>query len=506
MDLRSYLAVLARRWVLVMSVLVISLAAAAASILLITPSYRGEAQLFVSTQISAGNLNQELFQGSNFSADRVKSYTLLATAPGVLNPVIEELGLSVTAEELAGVITAEVPLETVLINISATSGSPETAAALANRVSTNLAGVIEFLETSEGRGSSPVKATVVTEASVPTSPVAPSIPVNLGLGIVLGLVVGIGLALTLEALNTSVKNPTDLAGVTSLPVLASVTRDTRKGAPPIVRDDPLGTRSEAYRQLRTNLQFASVDETPKIVVVTSALPGEGKSSVAGNLAVALSQVGVRVCLVDGDLRRPSVASYFGLVAEVGLSTALAGRANVDEILQPAGSGFAIITSGLIPPNPTELLGSQRYPALLRELSDRYDMVIVDSPPTLPAADAAVLAAAADGVLLVVRAGRTSRHQVERALKNLDQVNARMLGAVLNLVPTKGKGDEWYGTGYTYRPDPRTVKREQAADGADEQQRQFVAAGIGSKNGVHTEPGMFPPSPRPDPDPAGPDSA
>jgi capsular exopolysaccharide synthesis family protein len=501
-DLRSYLAVLAKRWALVTSVLVVSLAASAASILLITPSYRAEARLFVSTQISAGNLNQELFQGSNFSAARVKSYTLLATSPGVLTPVITELGLSVSPKDLAKDISAEVPLETVLITISATSNSPATAAALANRVSANLAGVIEFLETPEGRGSSPVKATVVTEASVPTSPAAPSIPVYLGLGVAIGLVVGLGLALTLETLNTSVKDPADLAAVSSLPVLASVTRDTRRGAPPIVRDDPLGSRSEAYRQLRTNLQFASVDETPRIVVVTSALPGEGKTSVAGNLAVALSQVGIRVCLVDGDLRRPSVATYFGLVAEVGLSTALAGRAGVDEILQPAGTGFSVVTSGLIPPNPAELLSSHRYPALLRELSDRFDMVLVDAPPTLPAADAAVLAAAADGVLFVVHAGRTSRHQVERALQNLDQVKAHMLGVVLNRVPAKGKGTEWYGTTYTYRPDPRRMKREQATPGADVRQKEFVAAGVGGANGVHTDSGLFPKH-TPDRDPAGP---
>lgn len=478
------------RWMLVVSVLVIALAATAASILLVTPTYRGEARLFVSTQISAGNLNQELFQGSNFSADRVKSYMLLATSPGVLNPVIEELGLSVSPEDLAKDISAEAPLETVLINISAVSDSPETAAALANRVSANLAGVIEFLETSDGRGSSPVKATVVTEASVPTSPAGPGIPVSLALGMILGLVVGVGLALTLEALDTTVKNPADLAAVSSLPVLSSVTRDTRRGAPPIVRDDPLGSRSEAYRQLRTNLQFAAVDDAPEIVVITSALPGEGKSSVAGNLAVALSQVGIRVCLVDGDLRRPSVASYFGLVAEVGLSTALAGRASVEEILQPAGPGFSVITSGLIPPNPAELLSSRRFPALMRELSDRFDMVLIDAPPTLPAADAAVLAAAADGVLFVVHAGRTTRHQVERALRNLEQVKARLLGVVLNLVPVKGAGADWYGPGYTYRPDPQTVKREQSAGGADARRKEFVAAGVGGASDLRPSSGMY----------------
>lgn len=493
MELRAYLALLAKRWTLIATVLVLSVAAAAASILLITPSYRADAKLFVSTQISAGNLNQELFQGSNFSTDRVKSYTELATSPTVLDPVITELGLPVTAAQLAGSVQASVPLETVLIDLSATSNSPDLAAALANSVAGNLAKVIEDLETSDTRGSSPVKATVVTPATVPTLPAWPSVPVNLGLGVLVGLLVGVGLAVLLENLNTSIKNGTELAAVTGAPVLATVARDVRRSASAIVRDDPLGSRSEAYRQLRTNLQFASVDDDPKVIVVTSALAGEGKSSVAGNLALALSQVGTRVCLVDGDLRRPSVASYFGLVPEAGLSTVLVGRAAITEVLQPVDAGVDAVTSGEIPPNPTELLSSRRFPAVLRELADRYDIVLVDAPPTLPAADAAVLAAAADGVLFVVHADRTTRQQVERAVKGLAQVKARLIGAVLNMVPVKGQGPAryWAGDGYTYRPDP---KKTTLLAGLPE--REFVAAGVSGHNGAQANPAGPMPSSRP----------
>lgn len=451
-----------RAW-LIVSVVVLCLAAAAASILVMTPTYRGETQVFVSTQISSGNLNQELFQGSNFSADRVKSYSQLVTSPTVLDPVIAELNLPVSAAELAGQVTAKVPLETVLIHIAATSDSPETAAALANAVSRSLAKVIEELESSETRGSSPVKATVVTPASVPTSPASPSIPINLGLGLLIGLMVGGGLAVLLEKLNTSVKDAADLAEVSNLPVLASVSRDTRRGATAIVRDDRYGSRSEAYRQLRTNLQFAAVDHMPKTIVVTSAQAGEGKSSVAGNLAIAMSQVGNRVCLVDGDLRRPSLASYFGLAGDVGLSTTLVGHIGVDEVTQPADHNLWVITSGEIPPNPTELLSSHRFPKLLNELTDRFDLVVFDAPPTLPAADAVALAALADGVLFVVHAGKTGRHQVERALASLEQVHARILGLVLNMVPSKANSRYWYAGGYSYRPHAKPVSLPKPVD-------------------------------------------
>lgn len=463
MNLRAYVAVLVKRGWLIVSVLVLSLAAAAASILLMTPTYRATAQLFVSTQISSGNLNQELFQGSNFSSDRVKSYSELVNSPTVLEPVIAELNLPVTAPELAARVTAKVPLETVLIDISATSDSPEGAAALANAVSNSLANVVGQLETSTTRGSSPVKATVVTPAVVPPSPAFPSIPVNMGLGLLIGLIVGVGLAVTLENLNTSFRDPADLAEISGLPVLAAVTRDPRRDAAVIVADGEAGQRSETYRQLRTNLQFAAVDQTPRVIVVTSAVTAEGKSSVAGNLAVALSQVGVRVCLVDGDLRRPSVAGYFDLDSDVGLSTALVGEASLDQILQPVNPGLAVITSGLIPPNPAELLSSRWFPMLLTELRERFDTVIIDAPPTLPAADAAVLAAIADGVVFVVHAGKTSRHHVDRALNSLRQVNARILGTVLNMVPAKGpKSHYWYGSGYDNRVHAKPAKHAPVA--------------------------------------------
>jgi polysaccharide biosynthesis transport protein len=478
-DLRAYLAILAKRWMMIVSVFLIFVAIAVASILLVDPTYRATSQLFVSTQISTGNVNQELSQSSNFSSDRVKSYTQLITSPTVLDPVIAELGLQTTATELAEDVQADVPLETVLIDITADSLSPEVAAALANAVGRNLSRVIEDIETAGRSGPSPVRATLVTPALVPDEPHWPPVPLSVALGILVGLMAGIGLALLVEKLDTTVKTADDLAGDVAMPVLAEVSRDSRRGAAAaIVRDDPQGSRSEAYRKLRTNLQFAAVDRAPKIVLVTSALPGEGKSSVAGNLALALSQVGGRVCLVDGDLRRPSVADYFNLVGEAGVSTVIVGRASVDDVLQPVNHGLAVITSGAIPPNPTELLTAPAFAQMLGELRDRFDTIIVDAPPVLPAADAAVLAAAVDGVIFVIRAGRTGRQQVERALSALEQVNARMLGAVLNAVGSAGQGKRRYGysSDYTYR-----------SEGGSARQQEFLAAGIVQRNGARGGP-------------------
>lgn len=483
-ELSSYMSLLAKRRALVASTLLVSMAVAVASILLATPSYQAESRLFVSTEISTGNINQELFQGSNFSTNRVKSYTELVDSPVVLDRVIKDLDLPLTAPDLAKQVDASVPLETVIINIEARSDSPQLAAALADSVAGNLATVIEDLETSESRGSSPVKATVVTKALVPISPVWPNLPLLLVLGFVVGSVLAVCLALLLENLNTSVKAASDLDRLPGLPVLASVVRDRGwRSSTPIVRDDPQGARGEAYRQLRTNLQFAAVDVRPKVILVTSALAAEGKSSVAGNLALALSQVGARVCLLDGDMRRPSVAKYFGLVGDAGLSTVLIGRATIDEVLQPAGDVW-VITSGTLPPNPAELLSSARFREILRELSERFDTVVIDSPPALPAADAAVLAAAADAVLLVVRSGKTTFNQLAQTVDSLDKVGARILGAVLNRVQPKegGMGTYTYRSGYAYQTAAQSAAQT-APKPAEPATPEAALVDAGSRNGV-----------------------
>lgn len=445
MELRAYLAVLGKRWMIIVGVFVTCAAAAVASIVLTTPTYRATAQLFVSTEISAGNVNQQLYQGGIFSGDRVKSYTQLATSPAVLSPVVAALGLSTTPQLLAEDVQATAPADTVLIDVTADSTSPQMAATLANSVGNSLSRVIERVETSASGAASPVKVTLITPALVPDAPHWPPIPLVLAMGLLIGLVAGIALALLVEKLDTSIRLTDDLLGVADLPILAEVGHDRRRRlGQAIVRDDPHGVRSEAYRQLRTSLQFAAVGDARKVIVVTSALPQEGKSSVAGNLALSLAQLGGRVCLVDGDLRRPSLAEYFGLVGEAGVSTVIVGRASINDVLQTVDHGLTVITSGVVPPNPTELLSSPAGARMLKELSDRFDTVVVDAPPVLPAADAAVLAAAADGVVFVIRAGRTRRQDVKRALGALDQVHARMLGAVLNMVAPTRQSRRGYG--------------------------------------------------------------
>ncbi len=216
----------------------------------------------------------------------------------------------------------------------------------------------------------------------------------------------------------------------------------------ITHHDPGAPASEAFRVLRTNLQFMGLDKPLKSVIVTSATPGEGKSTTIANLAVAFAQTGARVCLVDADLRRPTVAKNFGVQNWAGLTTALIGQAELDSCLQEtAVSGLTVLTSGPIPPNPAELVGSRRMADLLRTLEERFDIVLVDTAPVLAVTDAALLSRSVDGVLLVVRSGQVDYHQVNRAKEALEQVKARVLGVVLGAVKPEGRDGYYY---YYYR--------------------------------------------------------
>jgi capsular exopolysaccharide synthesis family protein len=215
---------------------------------------------------------------------------------------------------------------------------------------------------------------------------------------------------------------------------------------------------ESYRVLRTNLRFVSVDQPVRTITVTSALPGDGKTLTTANLGIALAMDGVRVALVDADLRHPMLHRLFGLKRSIGLTSVLTREATLDEALASTAIGdLSVLPSGSVPPNPTELVSTQAVSALLEELLGRVDMVLVDTPPVLAAADAALTAVRCDGVLLVVRAGVTDRRLALRTREALDQVHARILGTVLSGVQ-EGEAYGYYYGYYGYGGEERKRRR------------------------------------------------
>jgi capsular polysaccharide biosynthesis protein len=356
-ELRDYIRVLRKSWVLILLATLLGIAVSAGYSLLQTPVYSSSTRVFVSTQ--SGETTSELVQGNSFTQARVKTYSSLVTTPIVLLPVIASLDLDLTAEELAKHVTATAPLDTTLISISVTDKDPVLAADIANAASQSLTAVVEEIESTPGRPTSPVKLTRVQDATVAATPVSPNVPLNLALGALVGLALGVGAGVLREVLDTRIRNERDVELITDVPIMGGIAFDPKAAQRPlIVQDDPRSPRSESFRSLRTNMQFVDIERAHRSFVVTSAVQSEGKSTTAANLAIATADAGSRVLIVDADLRRPKLADYMGLEGAVGLTDVLVGKASIKDAVQPWGRGtMSVLPAGTIPPNPSELLGS-----------------------------------------------------------------------------------------------------------------------------------------------------
>ncbi len=435
MELQDYVAIVRKRWLSILLVTALVAGAAVALTALATPQYTARSQVFVS--VRTGDSVSDLVQGSSFTQRQVKSYTDLVTSPRVLIPVIEQLDLATTPDELATAIGANSPLDTVLININATNRDPQIASDIANATADSLSTQVAELE-EPADGVSPVEISTVRSATPPVAPSSPQPVRNVALGVLLGLALGFGLAVLREVLDTRVRTEDDIRLITDASVMATMTHeDDAPQHPLIVQSSPHSVRAEAFRRLRTNLQFLDVADRLESIVVTSSLAGEGKSTTAINLAITLADAGSRVALVDADLRRPSVADYMGLEGRAGLTTVLIGKASIEDVIQPWGDGkLHVLPSGQVPPNPSEMVGSHAMAWLLGELVKRYDIVVIDTPPLLPVTDAAILARLTGGALVVTAANRIHRADLRDAIGSVEAVGARVLGVVVNHLARK----------------------------------------------------------------------
>jgi succinoglycan biosynthesis transport protein ExoP len=468
-DLRDYIRILRKRWVAIIAIALIGLAASAGVTILTTPKY--EASTLVYIQVQSSGTVGELAQGSTFIQSQMKSFAEVVRTPRVLEPAIKSLGLEESSGQLAQSIVATAPLDSVNIEITVTRPSPSSAADIANAVTASFRQVVgEITATPNVTSGSQVSVSVLTDATVPSQPISPSTLINLALGLVLGLAAGLGVAVIWELLDTRIRGERDVKQLTDAPIIGGITYDPNAVKRPlIVQDDPHSIRAEAFRTLRTNLQFLEVESGTKSFVVTSSIPSEGKTTTAANLAIALSDSGAHVVLIDADLRRPKIASYMGIDGAVGLTDVLISRVELGDALQPWGRGdLAVLPAGTIPPNPSELLGSRAMAALIRSLEADFDVVILDLPPLLPVTDAALVSKMTRGALLVVAAGRTHRGELAGAVAALDNVGASVAGIILTMLPTKGPDAYGYGRygygAYGYRrDDPAEVEpREPAA--------------------------------------------
>lgn len=440
-----------------------------------TRVYQSDAQLFVSTPATSIDISA-LATGSSFSQQRVKSYAQIINSPMTLKPVISKLKLGLTPEKLSSQISAVAPLDTVLITLSVKAENPDLAAKIANAVAEEFGKVAENLEMNSLITGAPVKVSIVRYATPILNPISPNRKINYLVGILIGIFIGFCIAGLRKILDSTVKNSDDLFGI---PLLAAIGFDeTAEEKPLITKLNRYAARTEAFRTLRTNLKYIIPSIPAKVISITSALPNEGKSTSAINLAISFAQGGQSTVLIEGDMRRPKVGTYleFSTQSNLGLSQILSGRRTINQQLinenihEYEGSTLKVIHSGKVPPNPAELLGNERFNLLISQLRKKFDYVIIDCPPLLPVADAAIISSQVDGVVIIVHAGSTRKHELLGARAAVESVGAKILGVVLNKIPEKTRGYKYgYAYGYptyygdTYRPNSESEYSPSADD-------------------------------------------
>ncbi|MEA5153902.1 polysaccharide biosynthesis tyrosine autokinase [Raineyella sp.] len=458
MQFREFLAILGSRWKTVLVSVLLVLAATVVTTLRITPTYETTAQVFFSAE--APRTANNTGNGYVLTTNDLGTYQQLISSPVVMDPLRQQLKLPAGTPLT---ISAKVAEGSPMLDITARSSSAQMAADAANAAGPQLASIGKDFAPLLNSAGQNVKATTISAAAVPTRPVAPNLVQNVVLGLLAGLALGIGLALLRHFLDTRVRSEGDLRAISDRPLLGKLRQLSKGTANAVVMNsDPHGVAAEEYRRLRTNLQFADVTTGGKhSFVISSVMPGEGKTTTAVNLAIALADSGARVLLVDGDLRNPSVAAAMGLEGNVGLTTVLLGRATVGEAAQKWGdSTLYVLPSGAIPPNPSELLGSRATETLFEQLLAAYDYVLVDSPPVLPVIDPVLIDRLVGGMLMVVSVNTTLKRDLAQAVKQLKTVDAKVAGFALNRMPNDDSSSR-YGGYYAYGRG-RKDKRKHAA--------------------------------------------
>ncbi|GAB3800063.1 polysaccharide biosynthesis tyrosine autokinase [Humibacter antri] len=455
MELRDYLRILHKSWILIVACILVGIAIAAGYSLVATKHYQAKTELYVSVRNGTGGAS-DLVQGTSFAQQAVTSYVSVVSSSLVLDRVIKDLDLHTTSSQLAGRVTAQSPLNTVLIDITVTENDPALAAKIANSVGQNMAYVVSNQLEKPAGGVSLVNVQTVQEAMVPTAPSSPNVPLNLVLGLLIGLAVGVAAAIMRSVLDTRIHSSHDVEQITDRPILGGISLDPNaQKRPLIVHTDPHNPRAESFRSLRTNLQFVNVGDHPRSYVITSSVPGEGKSTTAANLAMTLAETGAKVALVDADLRLPKIAEYMGIEGAVGLTDVLIGRAELADVIQKWGRAqLYVLPSGRIPPNPSELLGSRSMAKLLETLTGTFDYVLLDTPPLLLVTDAAVVSKMTGGAIITVSSGKTKKNELAGAARALEHAGSRLVGLVITMLPTRGPDSYGYGQyGYGIDHDP-----------------------------------------------------
>lgn len=446
-EMTDHLRAIRKHWWIVLVVSVVSVGLAVLVTARTTPMYASTVTFFVASSADTGTA----LQADEFAQRRINSYVGVLTSEKMADRIVKERNLPLDATALMKEITAVANVDTVLLTATVVDADHDRSLEIAGAIAHDLGPLVAELDNRGSAKTANVSLNVISGPTLDPKPVTPRTTLNIGLGVLVGLALGIALAIAREITDTTIRSVDELGSAADVAVLASIGLDKRsKASPASTTTDTWSPRAESYRQLRTNLMFSNVGKQMRVIVVTSPMGNDGKSTTAVNLAIVLAETGKPVLLIDADLRRPSIADMLGIEGNAGLTNVLADQVEPEDAIQKWGTGgLRVLPSGTQPPNPSELIGSERMSALMTWLRGQFETIVIDTPPVLPVTDAVVAAALADGVVLVVRQAKTTREQTSRALTTLRAVGVHIAGAVLNMVPIK---DRSAGDGYhAYAP-------------------------------------------------------
>ena len=490
MEFKDYVRIVLSHWVGVVLLAIVGVAGAAGYNATQAEVYQASATGLV----TVGNTSSpaEATVGDQLAKNRVTSYVAIATSSEVADLVIESHALDGTdlprsAGALSSHISVDQPQDTVLITINARASRPAYAATLANAWVEALATKVEAIDGpqpapeatpkhGDTQGKDQTQATeqpqglhiVTLNSATPGSLVLPRKNLNLVIGLLLGALLGFGYAMLRHQFDRRLRSSEAVERQFGIPVIGMIPQSSQmrqgngKEFALAVTGSPSSSNAstaEGFRKLRTNLAYMDVDQPPRVIVVTSPKQSDGKSTVAANLAAAVAIGGQAVTLIDGDLRRPTMADSLAIVDGAGLTDVLVGRVAPSEVIQdhPDVPGLRVLASGAIPPNPSELLGSKAMQSLVTELSQDA-MVIIDAPPLLPVTDAAVLTRSADGAIIVIGHADTLDTELAASLSHISAVHGRTLGIVFNRMRRSASSGLYGGDHYRYEYKPDTTVR------------------------------------------------
>ncbi|MFT8357433.1 MAG: polysaccharide biosynthesis tyrosine autokinase [Bifidobacterium aquikefiri] len=449
LTIMDLLAAIRKHWAIAVSAFAVVLILVGAYTILATPQYTASSELYATYDNASADSESitDINTAGSYISTQIKSYPTLATTQAVLDPVISDLNLNMNVAELGKLITVSNPTNTMLIDISVETDSPAQSQQIANAVAESLSKTVKSSLYSSK--NSPVKLAVVQKATLPTSPSSPNIKLNLLIGVLLGSIVGILAALLRDMTDTRLNSIQDLRRITGAPLLGSIpTSDAVSKAKPVVSDDPNSMVAEEYRRIRGNLSFiAPVEGThSRLLIVTSTLPSEGKTSTSTNLAAAFAENGSRVLLIDADLRHPSISNKLEIDGSIGLSHVLSNQANVADAVQRYWKNdLHVMPAGPKPPNASLLLNSTLMEAMIQQALKQYDYVIVDTTPLDIAADAGMFGRISKGIVLVSGRGVCDKKELAESVAQLKNVNVPIIGTIFNFAEQhkSRKGNYYY---------------------------------------------------------------